>query len=125
VDRVHSSYRTPAAAIWLQAGVAAALVLALRTFPNALDYTTFAILLATIADTAALYALRRRQPDRPRPYRAWGYPWVPALYIAASLMIAWSLLWFRPRESLIGLSVLLAGLPFYALFAARERRRRS
>jgi APA family basic amino acid/polyamine antiporter len=123
VDRVHASYQTPAVAIWVQAGVAIALVLALRTFPNALDYTIFAILLATIADTAALYALRRRQPDRPRPYRAWGYPWVPALYIAANLLIASSLLWFRPRQSLIGLAVLLAGLPFYALFAARRRRR--
>ncbi len=123
VDRVHSRFHTPAAAIWLQAGVAVALVLLLRTFPNALDYTTFAILLATIADTAALYALRRSQPDRPRPYRAWGYPWVPALYIAANLAIAWSLLWFRSRESLISLAVLLAGLPFYLLFAARHRRR--
>jgi hypothetical protein len=45
-----------------------------------LDYTTFAIVLATMADTTALYALRRRQPDRHRPYRAWGYPLVPALY---------------------------------------------
>jgi len=122
VDRVHAGYHTPAVAIWVQAGVAIALVLVLRTFPNALDYTTFAILLATIADTAALYALRRRQPDRPRPYRAWGYPWVPAFYIAASLLVAGSLLWSRPRESLISLSVLLAGLPFYALFAARRRR---
>jgi hypothetical protein len=49
---------------------------------------------------------------------------VPAFYIAANLLIAWSLLWFRPRESLISLSVLLAGLPFYALFAARRRRDR-
>jgi APA family basic amino acid/polyamine antiporter len=101
--------------------VAIALVLVLRTFPNALDYTTFAILVATIADTASLYALRRRQPDRPRPYRAWGYPWLPALYIAANLVIASSLLCFRTRESLIGLAVLLAGMPFYLLFAARER----
>ena len=62
----------------------------------------------------------RRQPDRLRPYRAWGYPWVPALYIGASLVIAGSLLWFRPRESLIGLLVLLAGLPFYALFSTRQ-----
>jgi APA family basic amino acid/polyamine antiporter len=123
-DRVHEGHRTPAVAIWVQAGVAIVLVLLLRTFPNALDYTTFAILVATIADTAALYALRRRQPDRPRPYRAWGYPWVPALYIAANLVIAGSLLWFRSRESLISLSVLLAGVPFYVWFVARQRRGR-
>jgi APA family basic amino acid/polyamine antiporter len=122
VDRVHTGYHTPVIAIWVQAGVAIALVLVLRTFPDTLDYTTFAILLATIADTAALYALRRRQPERPRPYRAWGYPWVPALYIGASLVIAGSLLWFRPRESLISLLVLLAGVPFYLFFGARQRR---
>jgi len=124
VDRVHEGYHTPAVAIWAQAAAAIALVLVLRTFPNALDYTTFAILMATIADTAALYALRRRQPDRLRPYRAWGYPWIPALYIAACLVVAASLLWFRPRESLISLAVLLAGVPFYLGFAARHRRGR-
>jgi APA family basic amino acid/polyamine antiporter len=124
VDQVHEGYHTPAVAIWLQAGVSIGLVLALRTFPNALDYTTFAILVATVADTAALYALRWRQPDRPRPYRAWGYPWVPALYIVANLAIAGSLLWLRSRESLISLSVLLAGLPFYALFRLRPPRQR-
>ena len=47
----------------------------LQSFPSVLDYTTFAIVLATMADIIALYMLRRRQPDRPRPYRAWGYPW--------------------------------------------------
>jgi APA family basic amino acid/polyamine antiporter len=124
VDQVHEGYHTPAVAIWVQAGVATGLVLVLRTFPNALDYTTFAIVVATMADTAALYALRWRQPDRPRSYRAWGYPWVPALYIAANLVIAGSLLWFRSRESLISLSVVLAGLPFYVLFRSRVWRHR-
>ena len=82
-----------------------------------LDYTTFAIVLATIADTTALYALRRRQPRRRRPYRAWGYPVVPALYVVANAGIALAMLGGRPVECAIALAVALSGLPFYLWFA--------
>ncbi len=119
VDRVHSSYRTPTAAIVLQAVTSIAILALLRTFPSALDFTTFAILLATLADVAALYALRRRQPDRPRPYRAWGYPWVPALYVAATAFIAAVLLWERTLEAATAVVLLLAAVPVYAFFARR------
>jgi APA family basic amino acid/polyamine antiporter len=116
---VHADYRTPVAAIALQGLVAAAVLLVLRTFPSALDFTTFAILLATIADTAALYALRVRRPGQPRPYRAWGYPVVPGLYLAANAAIAAGLAAGRPREALVGAVVLLAALPCYALLRRR------
>jgi hypothetical protein len=72
VDRVHDTYRTPHRAIIVQGIVAIGLVAVLRSFPSILDYTTFAIVLATMADTAALYALRSREPAMARPYRAWG-----------------------------------------------------
>jgi APA family basic amino acid/polyamine antiporter len=116
-DRVHASYRTPTAAIALQAVVAIAILALLRSFPSALDFTTFAILLAAVADVAALYALRRRQPDRLRPYRAWGYPWVPAFYAAASLFVAAVLLTERTLEAATAVALLLAALPVYVLFA--------
>ena len=119
VDRVHEVYRTPHVALWAQAATAVALLLLLRSFPSVLDYTTFAIVLATMADTVALYALRRRQPGRARPYRAWGYPWVPALYFAANAGIALAMLQGRPLECAIGLAVLAAGLPFYVAFSRR------
>lgn len=122
VDRVHEVYRTPHIALAAQAATAVALLLVLRSFPSVLDYTTFAIVLATMADTLALYALRRRQPGRARPYRAWGYPWVPALYFLANGGVALAMLWGRPFECAVGLAVLAAGLPFYAAFARRERR---
>lgn len=115
-ERIHAQHGSPHIAIWIQAVGACLLILVLRSFPNILDYTTFAIILATIADVAALYALRRRQPERPRPYRAWGYPLVPALYIVANLMIAAALLWARPFECAIALAVLASGLPFYRWF---------
>ncbi|HEB88205.1 MAG TPA: APC family permease [Deltaproteobacteria bacterium] len=112
-DRVHGDYRTPSVAIVVQAIVSIALVLLLETFPKALDFTVFGIILATSADTIALFALRRRQPDRERPYRAWGYPWVPALYLLVNLAIGVAIVIGSPRESLIAIGVLAAGWLVY------------
>jgi APA family basic amino acid/polyamine antiporter len=119
VDRVHLLYETPHVAIVVQALTAVALIAVLQSFPSVLDYTTFAIVLATMADTTALYALRRRQPHRLRPYRAWGYPLVPALYLVANGAIALAMLRGRPLECLIALAVAATGLPFYFWFARR------
>ena len=115
-DRVSAAHATPTGAIWLQAAVACTLVALLETFPSALDFTTFGIVLATMADTLALFVLRRRRPDLPRPYRAWGYPWLPALYLAANAAIAIGLLVGRPQEAGIALAVLGLGVPAYFTF---------
>jgi APA family basic amino acid/polyamine antiporter len=117
VEKVHESYATPAVALWLQAAVAIAIVALLQSYPGALDFTTFAILLATSADVLALYALRLRQPGLVRPYRAWGYPVVPALYLAANLAIAVSLLRGSTTPALVSLGVSAIALPFYFLFS--------
>ncbi len=119
VDRVHGHYRTPHGAIVAQALTAMGLILLLQGFPRILDYTTFAIVLATIADTCALYALRSRQPWRPRPYRAWGYPWLPGVYLAANAGIALAMLWGRPLECAVGLAITVTALPFYWRFSQR------
>jgi APA family basic amino acid/polyamine antiporter len=114
--------RTPWVAVVVQAVTASLLVLVFRgNLRKVLEYTTFAIVLATIADTSALYVLRFKDPDRARPYRAAGYPWVPALYILANVAIAASMVRARPVECLTSLGVLLAGAPVYLLFAARRR----
>ena len=93
----------------------------LRRFPSVLDYTTFAIVLATMADTTALYALRRRRPALRRPYRAWGYPVVPGLYLLANAAIAAAMLRGRPTECVVGFAVAAAGVPFYWAFAGARR----
>ncbi len=121
IDQAHARFGTPVIAIWVQALVSVGLLLLLRTFPSALDYTTFAILLAASAGVGALYALRRRRPDAARPYRAWGYPVVPALYLVANLAIAAVMLVNRPLECGVGLAMLAMGLPFYALFTRTAR----
>jgi len=124
VDRLSAAYRTPGVAIWVQAAVAVGLLLLLRSFPSALDYTTFAIVLATIADTLALYRLRRLRPDASRPYRAWGYPWLPGLYLVSSGAIALALAWGSPGECAVGVAMLALGLPFYWLFVRSGGARR-
>jgi len=116
VDLAHATYRTPAVSIGVQALMAVGILLGLSTFERALTYTTFAILLATMADVAALYRLRSVQPDRHRPYRAWGYPWVPAIYFVANGAIAVALLVEQPLESFAGLAIMASGLPFYWFF---------
>jgi APA family basic amino acid/polyamine antiporter len=121
VGLVHEAHRTPYVAIAAQGLTAIALVVVLQSFPSVLDYTTFAIVLATMADTTALYALRRRHPARLRPYRAWGYPVVPAFYLVANAGIAGAMLWGRPKECGIALAVAATAAPFYALFAHRPR----
>ncbi|MBW2391262.1 MAG: APC family permease [Deltaproteobacteria bacterium] len=115
--RVNPVFRTPVVAIWVQAAVTVGILLVLRTFPSALDFTTFAILLASMADVVALYRLRRRDPERPRPYRAWGYPWIPGLYFVAIAAIVATMIWGRPLECLVGIGMLIAGLPFYFVFS--------
>jgi len=112
-DRVHAGYQTPAIAIGVQAGVSIGLVVFLETFPKALDFTVFGIVLATSADTIALFALRWRQPDRTRPYRAWGYPWVPALYLVANFAIGVAIAIGSPRESVTTVGLLALGLLIY------------
>jgi APA family basic amino acid/polyamine antiporter len=116
---------TPHVAVIVQAVVATLLVAAFKANSDSLDevlrYTTFAITLATIADTIALYVLRVREPNRPRPYRAAGYPVVPLLYIVANVAIAISTLKDKPRECIASIGVLLAGAPVYLLFRLRGK----
>lgn len=117
--------RTPYVAVIGQAIVATLLVVGFQandeSLGEALNYTTFAIVLATIADTSALYVLRARDPHRDRPYRAWGYPIVPLVYILANLAIAASMALHKPLECLASVAVLLVGAPIHWLFTLRRR----
>ncbi|HYB99536.1 MAG TPA: amino acid permease [Candidatus Limnocylindrales bacterium] len=122
MSRVHPRYATPHVAVLAQAITAIVLIVLLRRFPSVLDYTTFAIVLATMADTAALYALRRKQPHHARPYRAWGYPVLPALYLLANAAVAGVMLWGRPLECLSALAVASTAVPAYLLMRRRSAR---
>ncbi|MFO0687124.1 MAG: APC family permease [Myxococcota bacterium] len=112
-SRVHATYLTPSAAITVQAGIAIGLIFFLETFPKALDFTVFAILLASLADTLALFRLRQRRPDQPRPYRAFGHPVLSWLYLGITLAIAAAIVLASPRECAVAVLLLVAGLGLY------------
>ena len=67
--------------------------------------------------------LRQTQPDKPRPYRCWGYPWLPLIYVVVACGFVLSTLLARPRESIAGLGLALLGVPLYVHWRKQERRR--
>jgi APA family basic amino acid/polyamine antiporter len=111
----------PGVALWMQAGWASLLCLS-GTYGDLLDYVIFAVLLFYILTLGGLFVLRQKRPDAPRPYRALGYPLVPALYMACAAAIAVSLV-VAPEtrtHALFGLACVVVGGPIY-LFATRRR----
>jgi APA family basic amino acid/polyamine antiporter len=84
-----------------------------------LDWVVFAVLIFYVLTIAGLFVLRRTQPDAERPYRAFGYPVIPALYILVASAIAIVLLIYKPATSLPGLAIVLTGIPVY--FAWRSK----
>jgi APA family basic amino acid/polyamine antiporter len=73
----------------------------------------FAVLIFFVLVVSAIFILRRKRPDWERPYKAWGYPVVPALYILAAAAIAVDLLIFKTRNTFPGLLIVLLGIPVY------------
>jgi APA family basic amino acid/polyamine antiporter len=112
---VHPRYRTPSASIIAQAIWSSLLVLT-ATADALVTYTGFAIVLFSGMAVVALFVLRRRMPDAPRPFRAWGYPLAPAIYALASLAILVNGLYRAPGATGAGALIIAAGLPVYFLF---------
>jgi len=119
--RTHPRFRTPAFAITVQAVWMSVLCLSGR-YDQLYTYATFAVILAYTASGVALFIFRRKHPEWPRPYRCWGYPAVPLVFVASSVLLAVNTLREQPRETLAGLAIVLAGLPVY--FGMRRRSRR-
>jgi len=117
---VHAQFRTPASAIVAQAVWSGILVLC-GTLSQLVSYTGFAVVLFAGVAVAALFVLRRREPDAPRPFSAWGYPWAPAIFIAASGAMVINQIVQDGRMALVGLAVIAAGVPVYYLFAKHRR----
>jgi APA family basic amino acid/polyamine antiporter len=102
----------PAVALVMQ-GIWAALLTLSGTYSELLDYVIFAQLMFYVLTVSAVFVLRRRRPDAPRPYRAWGYPIVPALYVVAASALMIDLLILKPRFTWPGLLIALSGVPIY------------
>ena len=120
--RVHPVYRTPSVALLLTSGWSAFLTLT-GGYEALFTYVTFASVLFGTLGGAAIFVLRVRQPAARRPYRALGYPVIPALYVIGSFALVWNTLVERPTESIAGLGLVAVGLPFYWYWSARPRKR--
>jgi basic amino acid/polyamine antiporter, APA family len=117
---VHGRFHTPAVAIVAQALWSAVLVSS-ASLSQLVSYTGFAVVLFSAVAVAALFVLRRREPEAPRPFRAWGYPWAPATFVVASAMMLVNEIMRNGVTALAGLAVIAAGVPVYFGFARRRK----
>jgi APA family basic amino acid/polyamine antiporter len=118
VERVHPRFGTPAAALIAQGLVSVALVFTGR-FDQLLTSCLFASWLFYALGGVAVFVLRRRR-DLQRPYRVWGYPFTPALFIAFAGWLLAATIVAAPRDAAIGSALLLTALPAYHLFRRRR-----
>jgi len=119
IAKVHPRYQTPYVAIILAAILGVALVMS-RSFERLTDTFVLAIWPFYALGVAAIYRLRASRPDLPRPYRAIGYPVVPAIFIASVAAFVINSLMNDTTNSVITFAVILAGLPIYELAFARR-----
>ena len=110
--RIHPRYKTPAACIVAQ-GVWSVLLTFSGSYEQLYTYVVFAVVLFHALTGAAVFVLRRTRPDAERPYRTWGYPVVPAVFVLSSAALVFNTLLEKPTESLIGLGLLALGIPAY------------
>jgi APA family basic amino acid/polyamine antiporter len=115
VGKLHPVYRTPVVGLIFQAVWASVLCIS-GTYGQLLDYVIFAALVFYFLTTLALFRLRRIRPDLPRPVKAFGYPLLPALYMAAVAALLLVLLVYRPLYTWPGLLIVASGIPVYLIW---------
>jgi APA family basic amino acid/polyamine antiporter len=118
VGKLHPRYRTPVAGLVIQACWATVLCIS-GSYSQLLDYIIFAVLLFYILTILGLFVLRVRRPQVDRPYKAIGYPALPALYIAMAAGICVALLRYKPQYTWPGLGLVLLGAPVYWIWSRR------
>jgi APA family basic amino acid/polyamine antiporter len=119
VAELHPRWRTPVRAILLQSGWAAVLVLAWGTFEKLVSYVLIVDWVFFGLAGAAVFVFRRR--GMPAPYRAPGYPALPAVFVAVSGWFVAGTLWGRPWQGLAGATLLALGVPVYKAWARIRR----
>ena len=116
--RVHLRFHTPSNAIVFQAVWISVLILT-GTFGTLLSYVSVIIGLFSALTVGSLLVLRVKKPELKRPYKIWGYPWVPWLFILVILGIAVATLWEKPLDALRGFTIVVLGVPAYFFWKNR------
>lgn len=120
---VHPRSRVPAGAIVWQ-GIWASLLCLTGTYRDLYEYVVFALVIFWGATGLAVIILRHQQPSVPRPYKAWGYPVLPLLFVLINLGVFINTVRAQPFRSLLGLTILLAGIPAFLYWKAKEKENR-
>jgi APA family basic amino acid/polyamine antiporter len=118
VGKLDEKTKTPVNSLWIQWAWTCLLCLS-GSYGQLLDYVIFAVLVFYVLTIVGLFRLRRTRPDAPRPYRAFGYPVLPALYIIMALWICVVLLRYKPQYTWPGLLLVLLGVPVYWIWTRR------
>jgi APA family basic amino acid/polyamine antiporter len=118
VGKLHPRYKTPVAGLLVQAAWATLLCVS-GSYSQLLDYIIFAVLVFYILTIVGLFVLRFKRPDAPRPYKALGYPVLPAVYIGMAVWICVVLLRYKPQYTWPGLVLVLLGIPVYLFWSRR------
>jgi APA family basic amino acid/polyamine antiporter len=118
VGKLHPRYKTPAAGLVVQA-IWTTILCVSGSYNQLLDYIIFAVLVFYILTILGLFVLRIKQPATPRPYKAFGYPFLPALYIVMATGICAALLRYKPQYTWPGLILVLLGVPVYLFWSRR------
>src|SRR5215470_11506426 len=119
VGTVNPKYKTPAVSLVVQ-GIWTCILCLTGTYNDLLNYVIFAVLVFYILTIAGLFVLRYKRPDAERPYRAIGYPVLPAIYIVMALFIDVVLLRYKPQYTWPGLIIVLLGIPVYLIWSMRR-----
>lgn len=109
---VHPRWNTPITSLLAQCGWVIVLILS-GGYEQLYTCFIFMMTLTYVATVGAVFILRRTQPERPRPYRCTGYPWLPLAYLVVAAVFVASTLWARPMESLAGLAMAMLGVPLF------------
>lgn len=121
LTHLHPRWHTPTTSLIVQCVWVCLLILSSR-YDQLYTCFIFMMTLTYALTVGAVLVLRRTQPDRPRPYRCFGYPWLPVLYILIAAGFLVSTLRSRPRESLAGLGLACLGIPLYRYWQRHRRR---
>jgi APA family basic amino acid/polyamine antiporter len=114
-----NAHDVPAKALWFQCAWACILCVSGR-YSDLLTYSTFASLLFYILTIGGLFILRKKEPNTDRPYKAFGYPVIPILYIVITAAICFTLLIYDTRNTGLGLFIVALGIPVYYMFLNKK-----
>jgi len=120
VARLHPRYKTPAVSLMVQMAWTSVLCIS-GSYGQLLDYIIFAVLVFYVLTIVGLFVLRRTHPEAERPYKAIGYPVLPAVYIVMALFIDVVLLRYKPQYTWPGLFIVLLGIPVYFIWRPRAK----